>query len=228
MEMTNSIATLRSLKTALNKLHSNVERHLQSAKQDAAEAGEKLCEVKAILKHGDFKPWIEENCDFGERTAQRYMKCAKVKNDTHDAFDAAESINEVMELGDHPKLIANYEKFIASGTESNDQPKSIQQMMDDGFLVPIPSDLPSHGYFISEKYKPTAAASTVISGAASLYCHGNETTKSLKEYIMGGILNNSSRAMKDYEVNSLLHLRQALNEMSGELEAQLLADTVAT
>ena len=105
--------------------------------------------------------------------------------------------------------------------------KPIQEMIDDGDLVPIPSDVPRHGYFISDKYRPTAAAATVISGVASLYCHGDDTTASLKEYIRGSVISNYSQAMRDYEVNSLLHLRQALNEISGELEELLLAGTKA-
>jgi hypothetical protein len=106
--------------------------------------------------------------------------------------------------------------------------KPIQQMIEDGDFVPIPSTLPAHGYFISNKYRPTAAAATVVTGVASLYCHGNETTTSLKKYIMGNVLKNRSQAMRDYEVNSLLHFRQALNEIADDLEAQLLAGTKAT
>ena len=100
--------------------------------------------------------------------------------------------------------------------------KSIQQRIDDGEFVPIPSTIPPHGYFISKKYSPTASAACIVTGAASLYCHGNDTTESLKEYVMGNVLNTGKRgAMKDYEVNSLLHLKSVMDEITPELEAYL-------
>ena len=95
--------------------------------------------------------------------------------------------------------------------------KPIQEMIDDGDLVPIPSDVPRHGYFISDKYRPTAAAATVVSGVASLYCHGNETSVSLRKYIIDKIVTNTSEAMKDYEINSLLHFKNVLDEIYPEL-----------
>lgn len=35
--------------------------------------GKVLTEVKAVLPHGDFIPWIEENCQFSRTSAFRYM-----------------------------------------------------------------------------------------------------------------------------------------------------------
>jgi len=36
--------------------------------------GKVLAEVKAELPHGDFLPWIEENCCFDERSSRNYMR----------------------------------------------------------------------------------------------------------------------------------------------------------
>ena len=77
--MTNSTTTLNSLQTDVNELHANVGLHYLSAKANAAEAGAKLNEAKAILKHGDYQPWMEENFSFGYRTAKRYMDVAQAK-----------------------------------------------------------------------------------------------------------------------------------------------------
>jgi hypothetical protein len=42
----------------------------------ALEAGRLLNEAKAKLRHGKWALWIEENCKFSSRTAQRYMYLA--------------------------------------------------------------------------------------------------------------------------------------------------------
>ena len=115
--MTNSTTTLRSLQTAVNELHANVGLHLQSAKEIAAEAGAKLIEAKSILKHGEFKPWIEENCSFSYRTAKNYMDVAQAKMQSVALFNAAKSINEVLNIGKEKNLtqlerIALIQKFV--------------------------------------------------------------------------------------------------------------------
>ena len=40
-------------------------------------AGELLLDAKDLLKHGQWLPWLAENCAISERTAQLYMRCAK-------------------------------------------------------------------------------------------------------------------------------------------------------
>ena len=109
--MTNSTTTLRSLQTAVNELHAKVESNLKSAKEIAAEAGAKLIEAKSILKHGEFKPWIAENFCFGYRTAKRYMDVAQAKMTSVSLFDAATSINEVLEIGKEPKNLTQLERI---------------------------------------------------------------------------------------------------------------------
>jgi chromosome segregation ATPase len=39
----------------------------------AARCGAKLSEVKSGLKHGEWLPWLQENCQVGERQARRYI-----------------------------------------------------------------------------------------------------------------------------------------------------------
>ena len=109
--MTNSTTTLRSLQTAVNELHANVESNLKSAKETAAEAGAKLIEAKSILKHGEFKPWVAENFCFGYRTAKRYMDVAQAKMTSVSLFDAATSINEVLEIGKEPRNLTQLERL---------------------------------------------------------------------------------------------------------------------
>ena len=45
--------------------------------EHAIRAGELLIEAKAQLKHGEWLPWLENNCTMSERTAQLYMRLAQ-------------------------------------------------------------------------------------------------------------------------------------------------------
>lgn len=95
----NSENTLSHLKTDVNRLHVSVRMHLKSAKEDAAEAGEKLIEAKKVLDHGEFKTWVEDNCSFSYRQAAKYMQVARAKSASRGTFDACTSIAEVLNMG---------------------------------------------------------------------------------------------------------------------------------
>ena len=43
----------------------------------AIRCGELLAAQKVDLKHGGFKPWIEENCEFSCPSARAYMQVSK-------------------------------------------------------------------------------------------------------------------------------------------------------
>lgn len=58
----------------IRELHAEAQALAEGAIERALEAGELLAEVKETLPHGDFGAWVEENCGFTVRTAQRYMR----------------------------------------------------------------------------------------------------------------------------------------------------------
>ena len=41
--------------------------------------GQRLTEAKALLKHGEWLPWLNEHCFLSERQAQKYMRIARAK-----------------------------------------------------------------------------------------------------------------------------------------------------
>jgi hypothetical protein len=43
------------------------------------DAGDLLAEAKSRLLHGEFGPWLAENCSVGDRQARRYMKLASAR-----------------------------------------------------------------------------------------------------------------------------------------------------
>jgi len=86
-----------------NKLHREIQSLEVDAKNKAAQIGEMLIAKKASLKHGEFIPWVEANCEFTPRRAQQYIKVATTKNEQRFAFDVCSSINEVLDLAKKPK-----------------------------------------------------------------------------------------------------------------------------
>lgn len=45
----------------------------------AIKAGERLTEAKQHVVHGEWLPWLRDNCEISERTAQQYMRLARHK-----------------------------------------------------------------------------------------------------------------------------------------------------
>lgn len=44
---------------------------------DFMELGQRLCEAKELLPHGEWLPWLEGRVQFSERTAQKFMQLAR-------------------------------------------------------------------------------------------------------------------------------------------------------
>lgn len=64
----------------INRFHSLAFRKAEEAIDAAKNAGELLLEVKKSLQHGQLQRWIEANCQFSVRQAQRYMSVALNKD----------------------------------------------------------------------------------------------------------------------------------------------------
>jgi hypothetical protein len=73
--MTTTLVPL-SAAAEINRLHHAAQRSAGEALQLARQSGDLLLTVKAQLDHGAFLPWLEANCDFGTRQAQKYMRLA--------------------------------------------------------------------------------------------------------------------------------------------------------
>jgi hypothetical protein len=91
----------------LNAIHKEIVAAETTAKQKAADAGDVLTGLKAELAHGEFKPWIEQNCEFSYRTASAYMRVAKLKDADRCTFDRCASIAEVLDVMRQPRPAAN-------------------------------------------------------------------------------------------------------------------------
>ena len=87
---------LQELADRANEEHRSCERTFRFALGHAMRAGDALNEVKELLTHGQWLPWLEENFEGSIRVAQTYMRLAKhrdelanTQNSAHLSIDAA-------------------------------------------------------------------------------------------------------------------------------------------
>ena len=69
--------SLEDLAQRIQHCHEQAEEPLNRWLELAHEAGRYLICVKNMLEHGEFGPWVRENCPFDERQAQRYMRLVR-------------------------------------------------------------------------------------------------------------------------------------------------------
>ena len=62
-----------NLTQRITELHNSILDRLQRSLRDALEIGDLLQQQKAVLAHGEFTPWIENELPFTPRTARRYI-----------------------------------------------------------------------------------------------------------------------------------------------------------
>lgn len=72
-----SVSDLPTLAKRINEEHAAVTLAITEGLQHAMTAGDLLLEAKAKVKHGQWLPWLRENCAISERTAQLYMRVAR-------------------------------------------------------------------------------------------------------------------------------------------------------
>jgi hypothetical protein len=82
-----AVTRAADLATEVNELHRAAKSDAESAVDNAIRCGRLLLQQKEkINKHGLFRAWIAEHCEFSQATATRYMHAAKIQNDHGDHF----------------------------------------------------------------------------------------------------------------------------------------------
>lgn len=114
-----SAPALVDLADRINAAHEEAFRHAKAAILRAIDVGDLLTQAKAQVKHGEWIPWVEANCRFGVRQAQKYLR----------AYEHRESLTANAH-SDSP-LPATIDRALASVAE----PKAIQSTIAD---VPSP------------------------------------------------------------------------------------------
>ena len=78
LQTLSNVTALDNLAARINSEHEACRSAMQQGLEHALEAGRLLLEAKKGLPHGEWLPWLKENCpDIGERTAQNYMRLAR-------------------------------------------------------------------------------------------------------------------------------------------------------
>ncbi len=77
-----NLPALDALAERINTEHEACHASMQKGLDHALKAGALLLEAKAGLPHGEWLPWLKENCpDISERTVQRYMRLAENRDE---------------------------------------------------------------------------------------------------------------------------------------------------
>lgn len=76
--------SLADLAARIKPEHEAAAADFNSGLRHAMAAGELLIEAKANVPHGQWLPWLKDNCTMSERTAQAYMRVAHSLNNLDD------------------------------------------------------------------------------------------------------------------------------------------------
>jgi Protein of unknown function (DUF3102) len=104
-QVTHSLSLRKTSAPAeINRLHSEICDAVRTSIENAIRIGELLTEQKAVLKHGEWLPWLKANVQFTARTASNYLRVfenrLRLKSETiSDLTDAYNALTEHAESG---------------------------------------------------------------------------------------------------------------------------------
>jgi hypothetical protein len=91
-------AVLSKLAREIDHHHQHAQHAVESAFEHAREAGTRLLKVKGMLAHGQWLPWLRQNCDVSARTAQSYMQLSKGLTSNAQSSAYLTSVSKALEL----------------------------------------------------------------------------------------------------------------------------------
>jgi hypothetical protein len=119
----------------INEQHRLARASADTAIEHAVLCGQMLTDKKLELGHGNFEAWVEKNCDFALRQAQRYMQASK--GDGHLAFD---SLRQALGYDKPKKKLEQKHSHSASKSVSRDafEPAPIARAELNSVVLDIP------------------------------------------------------------------------------------------
>jgi hypothetical protein len=96
------------LAAGINAAHQAAHEAAQTALQRAAECGRFLIEAKALVRHGNWLPWLEQNTTVSPRQSQKYMRLAarwdelEGKSELGSHLTLSEAVRVLAEPKDEP------------------------------------------------------------------------------------------------------------------------------
>jgi hypothetical protein len=91
--------SLSQLAIEINTAHDIAIEAAREVIRWSMKAGDLLMEAKGRLAHGEFGPWLRENCKVGERQAQRYMKLARERARIEANWEEVEALSIEQAIG---------------------------------------------------------------------------------------------------------------------------------
>ena len=105
--MTEIEKRLAKLAVEISREHQALRRAFKATFRSALRAGDLLNEAKAQAGHGNYTAWVEENCEFSDRTARVYTRLANNRDKVEEMLKTADSadlsISEVLRELSAPK-----------------------------------------------------------------------------------------------------------------------------
>jgi hypothetical protein len=120
--------TLPELADRVNRLHDELRLTFETAIRKAWEIGQALQEAKQRLGHGDWLPWVQNNCPFSHDKATKYMKIFQENSDLEGLLEKVPEdakLRTVRNLTVHQILT-----FLAQDdpSESSEQPPHVESV----------------------------------------------------------------------------------------------------
>lgn len=88
----------RPLKVLIPLIQQDLEHGDRAGMNYYAAAGDKLLEAKPQVSHGYWGPWLSKNFDLSDRTAQNYMRYARLRAEGQNRSGAAEIPRSLREM----------------------------------------------------------------------------------------------------------------------------------
>lgn len=120
MENANLPAEIRPIET----ITAEIQILKQRAGEDIIGIGQRLIEAKEQLQHGEWLPWLRDEVQFSERSAQQFMRIAKEYSNPQLVADLG--VRKALNLLALPE--SEREEFAAEKHEVNGEEKSVAEM----------------------------------------------------------------------------------------------------
>lgn len=159
---------LTVLAADIRATHSAARAASETAAANAIDTGNSLIEAKGLVKHGQWRTWLQTHCELSERSAQRYMQLARSGLKSATVADlgirgAAISVSRIRPVARlyrqgpkvllldapipnlHPLSKGNFIKFVLFDLDTGEQIYTRRGVREDW----LPSVLQLHGFDLS-------------------------------------------------------------------------------
>jgi dsDNA-binding SOS-regulon protein len=117
----------------INELHESITGKLKSSVNEAIHVGEVLSRVKSFIPHGEFLPWIEQNCKFSRQTADNYRRLYEYADKLPTVSNLQEAYQQIEHLEKEDKIseVVKQKQRINHYLQTSEKPEGWKRGTDD-------------------------------------------------------------------------------------------------